>query len=134
MHLGKSRIHACTFRVERKEINVVKVRFTKVITYYSLQLLKTNCLYFPGYKWKRYFIRQKNIFIIPKLFQTRPGDLGKKVHACTLRFSTLNKDPRHPSGPKPSTSLNLGFWSHLGCFGQNAIIFRSRLGLHAKKI
>ena len=128
MHLEKSRIHACTFQVERKEINVVKVRFTKVITYYSLQLLKTNCLFFPGYKWKRYFIRQKNIFIIPKLFQTRPGDLGKKVHACTLRFSTLNIDPRHPSGPKPSTSLNLGFWSHLGCFGQNAIIF-SRKGL-----
>ena len=39
--------------------------------------------------------------------------------------------------------VNLGFWSHLGCSGQNAIIFsrdrspwlrRSPLGLHAKKI
>ena len=28
--------------------------------------------------------------------------------------------------------VNLGFWSHLGCSGQNAIIF-SHLGLHAKK-
>ena len=28
--------------------------------------------------------------------------------------------------------VNFGFWSHLGCSGQNAIIF-SRLGLHAKK-
>ena len=31
---------------------------------------------------------------------------------------------------------NFGFWSHLGCSGQNAIIFsrkRSLLGLHAKK-
>ena len=32
--------------------------------------------------------------------------------------------------------VNFGFWSHLGCSGQNGIIFRrkrSRLGLHAKK-
>ena len=28
--------------------------------------------------------------------------------------------------------VNFGFWSHLGCTGQNAIIF-SREGLHAKK-
>ena len=28
--------------------------------------------------------------------------------------------------------VNFGFWSHLGCSGQNAIIF-SRLGLHAKR-
>ena len=28
--------------------------------------------------------------------------------------------------------VNFGFWSHLGCSGQNAIIF-SHLGLHAKK-
>ena len=30
------------------------------------------------------------IFEIPPFFQTRPGDLGKKVHACSLRFSALN--------------------------------------------
>ena len=33
--------------------------------------------------------------------------------------------------------VNFGFWSHLGCSGQNAIIFSrdgSRLGLQAKKI
>ena len=29
------------------------------------------------------------IFEIPLFFQTRPGDLGKKVHACSLRFSAL---------------------------------------------
>ena len=28
--------------------------------------------------------------------------------------------------------VNFGFWSHLGCSGQNTIIF-SRLGLHVKK-
>jgi len=30
------------------------------------------------------------IFEIPPFFQTRPGDLGKKVHACSVRFSALN--------------------------------------------
>ena len=30
------------------------------------------------------------IFEIPPVFQTRPGDLGKNVHACSLRFSALN--------------------------------------------
>ena len=29
--------------------------------------------------------------------------------------------------------VNFGFWSHLGCSGQNTIIFRSLLGLRAKK-
>ena len=32
----------------------------------------------------------KKSFEIPPFFQTRPGDLGKKFHACTLRFSALN--------------------------------------------
>ena len=31
----------------------------------------------------------KKIFEIPPFFQTRPGDLGKQVHACSLRFSAL---------------------------------------------
>ena len=30
------------------------------------------------------------IFEIPPFFQTRPGELGEKVHACSLRFSALN--------------------------------------------
>ena len=30
------------------------------------------------------------IFEIAPFFQTRPGDLGEKVHACSLRFSALN--------------------------------------------
>ena len=29
------------------------------------------------------------IFEIPPFFQARPRDLGKKVHACSLRFSAL---------------------------------------------
>ena len=31
----------------------------------------------------------KKIFEIPPFSQTRPGDLGKKVHACSLCFSAL---------------------------------------------
>ena len=34
------------------------------------------------------------IFEIPPFFQTRPGDLGEKVHACSLRFSALNHNSR----------------------------------------
>ena len=33
------------------------------------------------------------IFEIPPFFETRPGDLGKKVHACSLRFSALKIAP-----------------------------------------
>ena len=31
----------------------------------------------------------KKSFEIPPFFQTWPGDLGKKVHACSLHFSAL---------------------------------------------
>ena len=41
----------------------------------------THCLYFPGYEWKH--------FEIPLFSRTLPGDLGKKVHACSLRFSAV---------------------------------------------
>ena len=38
----------------------------------------------------------KKIFEIPPFFQTRPGDLGKKIHACSLRFSALKRSEREP--------------------------------------
>ena len=41
------------------------------------------------------------IFEIPPFFQTRPGDLGEKVHACSLRFSALNVRPRRPRRNPP---------------------------------
>ena len=98
MHLEKNRTYARTFSVQRKEINVVKVRFTmryssrkftndKVITTAynfwrqiacSFQVMSGNIL-FLGNK----------IFEIPPFFQTRPGDLGENVRACSLRFSAL---------------------------------------------
>ena len=45
------------------------------------------------------------IFEIPPFFQTRPGDLGKKVHACSLRFSALKVVPKsyRPKGQPRST-------------------------------
>ena len=88
IHLEKNRTYARTFPVQRKEINaVVKVRFTimyssrklnnKVITTLSLQLLKTNCLFFPGL-WPHKppkFLRQvdsKNTVLNFPLFFTWP--------------------------------------------------------------
>ena len=38
------------------------------------------------------------IFEIPPFFQTRPGDLGKKVHACSIRFSALKLRPSFSPG------------------------------------
>ena len=42
------------------------------------------------------------MFEIPPFFQTRSSDLGKKVHACSLRFSALNSCSRsiHFGDPK----------------------------------
>ena len=98
----KNRTYACTFPVQRKEIDVVKVRFAmryssrklskdKIITTAcsfwreiacSFQVMSGNILFFGN-----------KIFEIPPFFQTRPGDLGKKVYACSLRFSALKIDP-----------------------------------------
>ena len=42
----------------------------------------------------------------------------------------------HMKGDVSLKGVNFGFWSHLGCSGQNAIMFRRegpRLGLHVKK-
>ena len=99
MDLEKNRTDACTFPVQRKEINVFKVPFTmryssrklsndKVITTAcnfwrqiacSFQVMSGNILFLG-----------KKIFEISPFFQTQPGDLGKQVHACSLRFSALN--------------------------------------------
>ena len=38
------------------------------------------------------------IFEIPPFFQIRPGDLGKKVHTFSLRFSALKQKPCIDSG------------------------------------
>ena len=94
---------ACTFPVQRKEINVVKVRFTmryssrklsndKVITTACNFWRKIACS-FQVMRGNILFLGNK-IFEIPPFFQTRPGDLGKKVHACSLRFSALKDKPR----------------------------------------
>ena len=37
----------------------------------------------------------KKMFEIPPFLQTRPGDLGKKVHACSLCFSARSPRIRH---------------------------------------
>ena len=98
MHLEKNRTYACTFPVQRKEIDVVKVRFT--MRYSSRKLSNDKVITTACNFWRQIacsfqvmsgnilFLGSK-IFEIPPFFQTRPGDLGKKVHACSLRFSAL---------------------------------------------
>ena len=108
MHLAKNRTYACTFPVQRKEIHVVKVRFT--MRHSSRKLSNENVITTACNFWRQIacsfqvmsgnilFLGNK-IFEIPPFFQTRPGDLGKKVHACSLRFSAL-KLSQHVLKPK----------------------------------
>ena len=98
VYLEKKRTHACTFPEQRKEINVGKVRFTlrnssrklsheKVITTACNFWRQIACSFLV--KSGNILLLGKKIFEIPPFFQTRLGDLGKKVHACSLRFSSL---------------------------------------------
>ena len=79
-------------------INVVKVRFTMRYSSGKLsngKVITTACNFwrqiacsFRVVSGNILFLGSK-IFEIPPFFQTRPGDLGKKVHACSIRFSAL---------------------------------------------
>ena len=99
MHLEKNRTYACTFPVQRKEINVVKVRFTMR---YSSRKLSNDKVITTACNFSRqiacsFQVMSGNIIFLGKkmfenqpFFQTWPGDLGRKVHTCPLRFSALN--------------------------------------------
>ena len=99
MHLEKKRTYPCTFPVQRKEINVVKVRFT--MRYSSRKLSHEKVITTACNFWRQiacsFLVKSGNVLLLGKkkkieispFFQTRPGDLGKKVHARSLRFSTL---------------------------------------------
>ena len=94
--------HAHFLYNSRKLINVVKVHFTMM--YSSRRLNNTKVITTACNFWRQIscsfqvmsgniLFWGKKIFEIPPFFQTRPGDLGKKVHACSLRFSALKFDP-----------------------------------------
>ena len=98
MYLEKNRTYPCTFPVQRMEINVVRVRFT--MSYSSRKLCHEMVIATASNFWRQiacsFLVKSgnvlllgKKIFEIPLFFQTRPGDLGKKVQACSLRFSAL---------------------------------------------
>ena len=102
MHLEKTRTYACTFPVQRKEINVVKVRFTMRYSSRKLsheKVITTACNFWRQIacsfqvKSRNVLLSGKKSFEILPFFQTQPGDLGKKVHACSLRFSSLKAGP-----------------------------------------
>ena len=104
MHLEKNRTYACTFPVQRKETNVVKVSFA--MRYSSRKLSHEKVITTACNFWRQvacsFQVKSGNVlllgkksFEIPPFFQTRPGDLGKKVHACSLRFSALKPETTH---------------------------------------
>ena len=124
MHLEKNRTYAFTFPVQRKEIDVVKVRF--IMRYSSRKLSNDKVITTACNFWRQIacsfqvmsgsilFLGNK-IFEIPPFFQTRPGDLGKKVHACSLRFSALKTGCR--------LNYRIASWE---CLGRHCLLSKLR--------
>ena len=91
MHLEKIRTYACTFPVQRKEINVVKVHFT--MRYSSRKLSNDKVITTACKFWRQIacsfqvmsgsiIFLGKKIFEIPPFFQSRPGIWAEKfTHA-----------------------------------------------------
>ena len=137
------RTYACTFPVQRKEIDVVKVRFTMKYSWRKLsndKVITTACIFwrpiacsFQVMSGNILFLGNK-IFEIPPFFQTRPGDLGKKVHACSLRFSALKIAPVKKFGRvRLSTNFpSKQIWRRMQKCGRS-MSFCSVLGFPASK-
>ena len=66
------------------------------------------------------------IFEIPPFFQTRPRDLGEKVHACSLRFSALNAPAclelmhAHAAPAEKKKQNMLSMWFKVGTQGNKS--------------
>ena len=95
MHLEKTRTYACTFPVQRKEINVVKVRFTMRYSSRKLsheKLITTACnfwdklLVLSCLRVKRFIIRQQN-FWNPASFSNPARGSGQKSSRLLITFS-----------------------------------------------
>ena len=99
--LKKNRTYACTFPVQRKEMNVVKVRFTMRYSSRKLsngKVITTACNFWRqiacSFKFmsRNILILGKKIFEIPPFSQTRPGDLGKKSSRMLIMFFRPEED------------------------------------------
>ena len=93
MHLEKNRTYACTFPLQRKEINVVKVRFTMRYSSKKLsndKLITTTCKFWRqiacSFQVIKYFIfRQKNIWN-PSIFSNPARGSGQKSSRMLITF------------------------------------------------
>ena len=113
MHLEKNRTYVCTFPVQRKEINVVKGRFT--MRYSSRKLTNEKVIITACNFWRQIacssqvmsgnvlLLGQKNIWF-PPFFQNP----ARGVHACSLRFSALKS--RRATGKERTLGTTLTFW------------------------
>ena len=112
MQREKNRTYACTFPLQRKEINVVKVRFT--MRYSSRKLSNEKVITIACNFWRpiacsfqvmcgNILLLGKKIFEIPPFFRTRPGDLGKKSSRMLITFFRPEGE-MHPQ-PRPQGLL-----------------------------
>ena len=96
MHLKKNRTYVCTFPVQCKEIEVVKVRFTMRYSSRKLnneKVITTTCNFrrqiactFQVTNGNISYLGKKKIFEIPPFFQTWPRDLSKKSSRMLITF------------------------------------------------
>ena len=97
MHLEKSRTYACTFPVQRKEINVVKVRFT--ISYSSRKFSHEKVITTACNFWRQiacsFLVKSGNVLL-----------LGKKKKKWNL---VIFSNPARGSGQKSSRMLSTFF-------------------------
>ena len=116
MHLEKNRTYACTFPVQRKEIDVVKVRFAMRYSSRKLsndKIITTACNFwrqiacsFQVMSGNILFLGNK-IFEIPPFFQTRPGDLGKSSRMLSTFFRPEGSLTQH----RGKTSTHAPGWA-----------------------
>ena len=94
MHLEKNLTYACIFPVQRKEINVVKVRFTMRYSSGKLsndKVITTACIFWRPIacsfqvEWKHFIFRQQNIWN-PAIFSNPVRGSGQKSSRMLITF------------------------------------------------
>ena len=89
MHLEKNRTYACTFPVQRKEINVVKVRFTMRYSSRKLsndKVITTACNFWRQIACSFQVTSGNKIFEIPPFFSNPARGSGQKSSRMLITF------------------------------------------------
>ena len=109
MHLEKNRTYACTFPVQRKEINVVKVRFT--MRYSSRKLSNEKVITTACNFWRQiacsFLVKSGNVLLLGKKnFESRHFfKPGQRIWAKKFTHAHYVFPPWKPTIPFPVHTL-----------------------------